>query len=78
MARYYFHLQNGIYTEDEEGRECASFEMVRDAALSEARAMASSNVGDGHLILSHAVTVTDERGQQVLVVRFGDAVEVRP
>lgn len=78
MARFYFHLHNDTYVEDEEGRDCPSFEDARAIAVSEARVMASSSVREGHLDLSDAIAVTDERGQQVLFVRFGDAVVVRP
>jgi hypothetical protein len=78
MARYFFHLHNDVETYDEEGRECDSIEAAREAAISEARVMASSSVLEGHLVLSHNVAVTDARGRQVLVVRFGDAVSVQP
>lgn len=78
MSRYYFHLQNDMYVEDEEGRECSSLEAVRAAAVAEARVMASSSVIEGQLNLSHAVNVTDSSGRPVLTIRFGDAVEVRP
>ncbi len=78
MSRYFFHLHDSHFTQDEEGRECPSLESARAAAIAEARVMASSNVIEGHLDLSHSVSVTDVRGQQVLTVCFGDAVEVRP
>lgn len=78
MARYFFHLHNDLYVEDEEGRECADFEEAQATAFAEARVMASSSVRDGHLDLSHGISVTDERGQRVMFVRFGDAVEVVP
>ena len=77
MARYFFHLHNDTYVEDEEGRECSSLDEVRLIAVSEARVMASINVREGHLDLSHAISVTEEHGQEMLVVRFGDAVVVR-
>ena len=77
MSRYFFHLHNDTYTQDEEGRECASLEDARLAAIEEAKVMAASSVADGHLNLSHWVEVTDAQGRQALVVRFGDAIEIR-
>jgi hypothetical protein len=78
LPRYFFHLHNDQYTEDEEGRECPNLECAREAAVAEARTMAASSVAEGHLDLSHFVRVTDARGRQVLTVTFGDAVAVRP
>jgi hypothetical protein len=77
MARYFFHLHNDSFTQDEEGRECAGLEDARTAAIQEARVMASSYVLQGHLDLSHFIEVADSTGQRVLVVPFGEAVAVR-
>lgn len=77
LSRYFFHLHNDCYTEDEEGRECPDLDSAREAALAEARTMAATSVVEGHLDLSHFVRVTDVRGREVMTVSFADAVAVR-
>jgi len=77
MPRYFFHLYNGLATTDEEGRELPDAGSARRAAEREAREMAAQSVqSHGHLDLAHYVEVTDERGQVVARVRFGEAVTV--
>lgn len=49
---------------------------MREVAIAEARIMASNGVLDGHLILSHAIDVSDAANKQVLVVRFGNAIAI--
>ena len=76
MPRYFFHLHNDLETRDEEGLELPDLAAARDVADHEARAMAAQSVANGQLDLNHSIEVTDESGATVLVVRFGEAVEI--
>ena len=77
MPRYYFHLHNDLTTTDDEGRELTDPEAARRAAEEDAREMAARSVQyDGRLNLAHYIEITDERGESVALVRFGDAVPI--
>lgn len=76
MPRYYFHLHNDLETRDEEGIELSDLAEARDVAEHEARAIAAHTVAQGRLDLTHSIEVTDASGATVLVVRFGEAVEI--
>ena len=78
MPRYYFDLRNDVDVADEEGRELPDLNSVRDAAVVEAREMIGESVLLGRINLNHRIEVRDESGDTVLVMRFGDAVEVTP
>ena len=77
MPRFYFHLHNDLTSTDEEGRELADRGAACRAAEQDAREMAARSVQcHGHLNLAHYVEVTDERGESVVRVRFGEAVAI--
>ena len=77
MPRYYFHLHNDLTTTDDEGRELTDSCAARRVAEDDAREMAARSVQyEGHLNLEHYIEITDERGQSVARVRFGDAVAI--
>jgi hypothetical protein len=74
---YYFHLRNDLSVDDEEGTE------LPDAAAAHARARkyaadmsAASVLEHGKLNLHHRIEVTDEAGQPVATVEFGDVVTI--
>jgi hypothetical protein len=77
VPRYFFHLFNDVDTPDEEGRELPDAESARIAAQEDARTMAAESVRAGHLDVSHSVEVTDESGQHLFSVTFGEVVEIR-
>ena len=76
MARFYFHLHNGVVSTDDEGRELASLDVARDDACKDARDMAAENVRCGALDLRHYVEVADNSGAELFRVRFGDVIEI--
>ena len=76
MPRFYFHLHNDIDSVDEEGRDLPGIDAARREALEEARSMAAESVRLGHLDPSHYVAVTDETGETLFRVRFGEAVRI--
>ena len=76
MPRYFFHLHNDLETRDEVGLELPDLAAARKVAEQEARAMAAQSVVNGRVDLKHSIEVTDESGATVLLIRFGDAVEI--
>lgn len=78
MPRYYFDLKNDVDAKDEEGRDLPDLGAARAAAIAEARELMTESVLTGHLDLNHRIEVRDENGGVVLVMHFGEAVEVTP
>jgi len=77
MARYFFNLYNDETSLDEEGTELPDDSAAREWAKLEVRYMASESVkAHAHLVLHHHVIVTNEAGEEVTTVRFGDVVSV--
>lgn len=75
MPRYYFNLRDAMGdARDEEGIDLADVEAARKAALDGARSIIAEGVYRGNLDLAGAVTVVDEQGATVLVLRYRDAV----
>ena len=76
MARYFFHLHDGVDTLlDPEGRELDADQVVA-AVLGEARAMIAADVLGGRINLDQRIEVKDSAGKVVHQVAFQDAVEV--
>jgi hypothetical protein len=71
MARYFFHVQDGVRYEDETGTELPSLIAARTRALKVCGDMLASgthpDLWEGH---EWRMTVTDEEGQEVLALRF--------
>ena len=78
MPRYFFHFHNDIDTFDEEGLELANDAAARTQAIAEARAIAADSVRHGSLDLNHRIEVVTADGGGVQVVRFGDALRLKP
>lgn len=76
VPRYFFDLRNDLQVDDEEGRDLADLTAVRTVAIAEARELITESVQQGHLNLDHRIEVRDELGEVVLVMRFGEAVQV--
>jgi hypothetical protein len=67
MARYFFHIANGVMPiEDDEGSDCASLEDARILAVQIASDLTTEQDYDGC-----AVVVMDERGNEVMRVVIG-------
>ena len=78
MARYYFHIRNDISVDDEEGQDFPDFDAVRAKAEYYARELSVVSILEhGRLNLGHYISVTDDRGEEVLIVTFGDVVTVQ-
>ena len=76
MARFYFHLHNDVDIRDDEGVELADDAAMLRLADTNAREMAAENVREGRLNLSHYIEVTDDAGETVYTVHFGEVVEI--
>jgi len=78
MARYFLHIRDRTgYSFDDTGCELPGLEAVRRRALQSARSLISDDVHCGVIDLAGAIEVTDETGEQVLVLRFADCVQIR-
>jgi hypothetical protein len=77
MPRYYFHVRNDVNAEDEEGLELPDLAAARETAVEAARDMCCADIKQGWLNLDSRVDVTDEQGETLLSVTFGQAFEVR-
>ncbi len=79
MQRYFFHIFNDTVTRDEEGIELGGDREAQERAFVEARVLAAESVREeGHLVLNHHIEVVAASGETIAVVKFGDAVEIRP
>jgi hypothetical protein len=76
MARFYFHLHNGVEAHDDEGRELPDLDAARDDACKDARDMAAESVRCGALDLRHYVEVADYSGAELFRVTFGEVVKI--
>ena len=77
MPRYHFNIRNGSgFTADEEGLDLSSESDARVQAIRGTRSLLSAEVLDGRLDLAGQIEVTDECQDEVMTVRFSDAVRV--
>lgn len=77
MPHYHFNIHNGAgFTPDEEGLELSSESAARVHAIRGARSLMSADVLDGKLDLGGRIEVTDDQDDEVLTVRFTEAVRV--
>lgn len=75
MARYFFHLYDGIdKLMDPEGREVADASLLEVIALKDARSMISQDALTGRIVLDLSIEVRDEGGKLVHRLSFRDAV----
>lgn len=77
MPRYYFHVRDDISAQDEEGLELPDLAAARETALEAARDMCCADIKQGWLDLDCRIDVTDEKGETLLSITFGQAFEVR-
>jgi hypothetical protein len=78
MARYFFHVHNGIgLIDDEDGRELLDLGRAREEAIKGIRSIVSDEALQGRIDLSGRITIADETGAPLLTVKFEEAFEVR-
>jgi hypothetical protein len=79
MPRFYLHYCDALgRVTDQEGAEYPDVSVARTKAVAAAREIIAGEVEQGQIDLTATIEVMDESGHEVLLVRFGDAVEVRP
>lgn len=76
MPRYFFHLHNGQVSRDEEGRELPGLAEARLEAIAAARELLCEDLRTGRLFLSHHIDIHGAEGEELLRVRFDEAVSV--
>lgn len=77
MPRYFFNTYDDVIAPDEEGVELPNEQAARLQAIKGARDISAEQVRRGYLVRSHWIDVLDERGELVLKLTFGEAVEVK-
>ena len=78
MPRYYFNLFNDEIAMDPEGLELSDDSAALAHATDEAREMAADSVRRGRFVGSHYIEVKDAGSQSLGIVRFDQAVDIRP
>jgi hypothetical protein len=77
MPRFFFHLRNDLTVDDSEGKELPDSKAAHAQAERYATEMAAfSLVEHGRINLQHRIEVTNEAGQNVAIVKFGDVVGI--
>jgi hypothetical protein len=77
VPRYHFHLRDDLSVVDHEGLELPGVGAARARAEEYARAMTAASVLEhGRINLNHRIEVTNEAGQDILSVKFGDVVTI--
>ena len=77
MAHFYFDLHEcSTVTPDPEGRDFATLDAARTAAITDARAIMCGEIDGGALCLDCHIDISDENHVHLLRVLFKDAVEV--
>lgn len=79
MPKFFFHLHNNVYVQDDIGTELPSLDEARIKAVGAARGVMAEDIVDaGHITLSHRITIADEAGAKLLELPFRTCVEIRP
>jgi uncharacterized protein DUF6894 len=78
MSRFYFHFRDGSrLIHDVEGAEFPSADQAREEALSSAREVLANAVRSGKDVGADALVVIDERGDEITLVPFSEALPKR-
>ena len=76
MPRFFFHVYDDVVALDEEGVELPDAAGAEREGRRGARALASEQVLEGRLNLSHRIDIADETGAVVATIAFRDAIAV--
>ena len=77
MPRYFFHLKEShSIVRDDEGRELPDLSAAHAVAVMSARSILCDEVLTGRMSLKGAIQVEDERGSELEIVRFRDALAI--
>jgi hypothetical protein len=78
MPLYYFNVYNDDITLDYEGADLADAHAARAYAVKAARSLAADTALHGHLVGHHRIEIVDQDQAPVAIVRFDEAVDIRP
>ena len=78
VPQFFFHVYDDSVSLDEEGQELPTVDAARERAVMEARGLASREVLEGHLGLTHRIEVEDAAGAPVVTVEFKDVIQLHP
>lgn len=77
MPHYRFHLYNSVgFIEDYEGVTLPDLEAARHYAIAAARSIMCDELQHGRMDLRGWIDVMDASGSTVIVLPFGDAIEI--
>lgn len=76
MPRFFFHVHDDLYVEDEEGLDLPDADAARDGAIHSARCLMCDALMDGRLVLHHRIEVCDEQQSVVDTIHFRDVVQI--
>ena len=77
MPRYYFHTRSASgLARDVDGVELDGLDDARAVAEHAVRKAIVEMVYDGELRLDEAIEISDEAGEPLLVLRYGDVVRI--
>jgi hypothetical protein len=76
MARYYFHIYNGVQSHDNVGTECTDSAEVRLEAVEALGEIIRGNLLRHKDVSSTTVNVVDEVGKTVMIVSLAASVEI--
>lgn len=76
MTRFFFHLIDDVFSQDEEGVELIDAATAHAKAVFIAREIAATEIREGRLSLHHRIEVTDVTGSPILTLPLGAAFEI--
>jgi hypothetical protein len=78
MPRFFFHVCNGDgHTPDDEGIDLAGQTAARGIAIDSVRSMVAEDVRRGVIDLDGRIMIRDRLGNDLLIVDFVEAFELR-
>lgn len=79
MPQFYLNVFSDINAVDEEGIERANLEIVKSEAIVGARDLVANLIRYGKPVhLTHRIEITDETGNLLHKVLFGDVIDLKP
>jgi hypothetical protein len=77
VPRYFFSVYDDVISHDEEGIELPNEAAARLQALIGARDIIAAQVKRGYLVRSHWIDVSDEQGEVLFSVSFGESIDIK-
>ena len=79
MPIFHLNVFNNVITPDLDGLERPDLEAAKADAIAGARDLVASDIREGRTVhQSHRIEITDDAGQLLHTVRYGDVVDLQP